>query len=607
MEKKMSKFQKDFCGANRTEKCINICGNVKDKVVSFDGTGYSSLTEFATDFYKANNYEDIRYYSPAMGYSDHIFDENDEIQGNHRRKTLIAPLAAKITETARLQTPVVWIIEDASYLCMSNEHLGHEEHFAWLAIRRAIETAPRSHRFVFLFEKSCDMNRFTEPFKTLFFSKPDHTQRKQFTAEYFPGLDNTALEFVADRTDGLMLSKMDDIFYNAATIRQDADKDLLKTVIDDFLYGSSENPWEEVDEEKLEGLESKLNEWVLGQEEAVNVVSDTIKSACAGLTSVLSGNKAPKGISVFAGTTGVGKTELAKSISKFVFGDEDSVIRIDANEYGKDHNCDRLVGSPPGYVGYEAGGQLTNAVKEKPFCVLLVEEIDKASPKFWDYFMTILQDGRLTSGQGETVMFNNCYIIFTTNLGAAEAAKCDDAEERREILYKEIEKFFLKIKRKEIFGRLKHSIVPFNMIDEDVAREIITKRLDKISENSLNENKVKLIFSDAVAESLAQRFGHSSEYGGRDTINTLNDALRENMTRIYTKHRKPGTVITIYAVEYDAENNAIFQYSVEYNGMPSAAPVAYPPLNPGTGTANNETAATCAAPQRRVRRTAVIS
>ena len=170
---------------------------------------------------------------------------------------------------------------------------------------------------------------------------------------------------------------------------------------------------------KLLRMEEELHKRIIGQEDAINALSRAIRRTRAGLKDP----KRPSGSFIFLGPTGVGKTELAKALAELLFGDESSLIQLDMSEYMEKHTVSRLVGSPPGYVGYEEGGQLTEAVRRKPFAVVLFDEIEKAHPDVFNTLLQILEDGRLTDAQGRTVDFKNTVLIMTSNLGTADLRK----------------------------------------------------------------------------------------------------------------------------------------------------------------------------------------
>ena len=174
----------------------------------------------------------------------------------------------------------------------------------------------------------------------------------------------------------------------------------------------------EINGKKVRAIAKVLGQEVLGQDRAVASVVDIILRATTGLSGIQHSSRTiPRGVMLFAGPTGVGKTELAKTMAREIFGSEEAMIRFDMSEYSQSHSDQRLLGAPPGYVGYDAGGELTNAIKSKPFSILLFDEIEKANPNILDKFLQILDDGRMTDSRGETVYFTECLIVFTSNIG----------------------------------------------------------------------------------------------------------------------------------------------------------------------------------------------
>jgi ATP-dependent Clp protease ATP-binding subunit ClpA len=232
----------------------------------------------------------------------------------------------------------------------------------------------------------------------------------------------------------------------------------------------------------------------------------------------------PKGVLFFVGPTGVGKTELAKSLAEFLFGDEDACMRFDMSEFNHEHSDQRLVGAPPGYVGYEEGGQLTNAVKRRPFSVLLFDEIEKAHVRILDKFLQILEDGRLTDGKGETVYFSETVIIFTSNIGASEVELQSDIKGVREQFLRKVrEHFVATAKRPELLNRIGDNIVPFNFITGDDFLVAIAKaKLQPLRERLKEKYRITDIVFDDEAKAMKALAGSvDRQMGGRGVLNEI--------------------------------------------------------------------------------------
>jgi ATP-dependent Clp protease ATP-binding subunit ClpB len=288
---------------------------------------------------------------------------------------------------------------------------------------------------------------------------------------------------------------------------------LIKQQVDEHDIAKVLSRWTGIPVEKLETSESKkllnlpetLRKRVVGQDEAVIKIAEAIQVHRAGLADP---NK-PIGSFLFLGPTGVGKTEVAKTLADFLFNDEKRVIRIDMSEYMERHAVARLIGSPPGYVGYEEGGQLTEQVRRNPFSVVLFDEIEKAHPEVFNIFLQILDEGRLTDAQGRTVSFKNCIIIMTSNLGSdiiLQAKKLDKKVEEQ------VQQILHKTFRPEFLNRI-DEIVYFRSLDADMIKDITQLQLNKLAQR-LQEQSITLHIADKVVEEIAER-GYEPEFGAR--------------------------------------------------------------------------------------------
>lgn len=306
-----------------------------------------------------------------------------------------------------------------------------------------------------------------------------------------------------------------------------------------FLYGEKENPWEKMNPDKVRSLKQRLTDRVIGQDEAIRSVEDTIIKAFTGLTGMhkSSSRSMPKGIFFFVGPTGVGKTELSKALANFLFGDDDACIRFDMSEYTQPNSDQKLIGAPPGYVGFEEGGQLTNAIREKPFSVVLFDEIEKAAkpnPRILDIFLQILEDGRLTDNRGETTYFGDTVIIFTSNLGASEVKNSGNYDRTSAEFTQIVKEYFdNELKRPEILGRIGYeNIVPFNFInDPEFALNIARSKMNPIRKGILEKYKIELELEDDRSFFNHILEGADLNKGGRDILNALDARLLVPMSR----------------------------------------------------------------------------
>ena len=302
--------------------------------------------------------------------------------------------------------------------------------------------------------------------------------------------------------------------------------------------------------DKLLKLEEILHSRVIGQSEAVIAVSKAVRRARAGLKDP----KRPIGSFIFLGPTGVGKTELARALAESMFGDEDAMIRIDMSEYMEKHSTSRLVGSPPGYVGYEEGGQLTEKVRRKPYSVILLDEIEKAHPDVFNILLQVLEDGRLTDSKGRTVDFRNTILIMTSNVGA-EALKRnkyvgfniqDGAQDHKDMKGKVLEEL-KKAFRPEFLNRIDEIIV-FHALEKEQLKQIVTLMADQLVKR-LKEQHIELVLTDNAQEKISEE-GYDPEYGARPIRRAIQKHIEDRLSEELLK----GTVLTGQNVVIDVED-----------------------------------------------------
>ncbi len=271
--------------------------------------------------------------------------------------------------------------------------------------------------------------------------------------------------------------------------------------------------------QKLLRMEARLHERVVGQDDAVRAISAAVRRSRAGLQDP----KRPVGAFLFMGPTGVGKTEMARSLAQFLFDDESAMVRIDMSEYGEKHSIARLIGAPPGYIGYEEGGQLTEAVRRRPYCVLLFDEIEKAHPDVFNLFLQVFDDGRLTDGQGRTVNFTNSVIIMTSNIGGAlikQLGEAVDRDEQRAAILRELDRHF----RPEFLNRL-DDIIVFNRLSREHIISIVDLQLIRLAQ-ILADRRITIELSEAAKALLADS-GWDPVFGARPLKRAIQRELQD--------------------------------------------------------------------------------
>jgi ATP-dependent Clp protease ATP-binding subunit ClpB len=290
--------------------------------------------------------------------------------------------------------------------------------------------------------------------------------------------------------------------------------------------------------QKLVTMEDRLSNRVIGQEEALAAVSNAVRRARAGLQDP----NRPIGSFIFLGPTGVGKTETARALAEFLFDDERAMIRLDMSEYMEKHAVARMIGAPPGYVGYDEGGQLTEAVRRRPYSVILFDEIEKAHPDVFNVLLQILDDGRLTDSKGRTVDFKNTVLIMTSNLGSREiqAAEGDEKQVREAVLQE------LRLNFKPEFLNRIDDIVIFHQLSQEQIGKIIDVQLERLK-TMLNERNITLVLEPS-ARDLLMREGYDPSYGARPLKRAIQSLIQNPLAvKLLQGEIQPGQTIRLSA------------------------------------------------------------
>jgi energy-coupling factor transporter ATP-binding protein EcfA2 len=390
-------------------------------------------------------------------------------------------------------------------------------------------------------------------------AKPDRTARHMLAPALLrslpgqsadPALQAQAAQDFVDETEGLLLLDMNAIARLARI--EGVAQEQISDAVRRYKVGITEDPWLKIEKEKIRQAAGTIQKRVKGQTHAITHMLDIIKRAVTGVGGGKQGGR-PRGVVFLAGPTGVGKTELAKTVTELLFGDESAYIRFDMSEFSAEHADQRLIGAPPGYIGYNQGGELTNAIREKPFSVVLFDEIEKAHPRLMDKFLQIIDDGVLTSGRGDRVYFSEALIIFTSNLGIyrldnhGERVANVRPEEPFETVQKnvkaEIERHFkLVLNRPELLNRIGENIIVFDFIRPEVAGQIFSQ----MTENTLAglaRLGLTVTLGEAALERLREICLADLSNGGRGIRNHLEAHLVNPLSRaLFDSDAQPGEI-----------------------------------------------------------------
>jgi ATP-dependent Clp protease ATP-binding subunit ClpB len=496
------------------------------------------------------------------------------------------------------------VVDFASRITRAPDHLDANEHRFFVAAERIsltahpivpkgadVATANGKARFnpvLWLVNRGQDLPSWLALDSTrvsvLTLSLPDYETRlaaARHVGNLFAGFDEgdeaARTKFAKDfaqLTDGLSLVAMTDIAQIAN--RQGIAFRDVDDAVQSYKVGVTENPWKkDYLRERIAGALPFIEERVRGQRPAVTKAIDILMRSVMGLTGAQArsvGNR-PRGVLFFAGPTGVGKTELAKTLTQLIFGDDRAYIRFDMSEFAEEHTGARLLGAPPGYIGYDAGGELTNAVREKPFSVVLFDEIEKAHPRILDKFLQILEDGRLTDGRGETAYFSEAILVFTSNLGIfvedehgrrVQSVSAGDPHEVVEARVRTaIQDYFkYRLSRPEILNRIGDNIIVFGFITQEIGGEIFDGMLRNVVNRVRDEHKIDLAIAASVRDRLRELCTRDLGNGGRGIGNQLESLFVNPLARAMFGIPLAGRrALTVTALEEDV--NRIMTVRVE--------------------------------------------
>jgi hypothetical protein len=400
-------------------------------------------------------------------------------------------------------------------------------------------------------------------------SRPDRSARRAVVPSLLRSLpggreaDSSLLKQAEDElvneTEGLLLTDLSAIAQlgRAEGVQVGNISDAVRR----YKVGVTDDPWRKLERERIRSAVDFVTRRVIGQDHAVTHMLDIVKRAATGISGTRRGGR-PRGVAFLAGPTGVGKTELAKTVTELLFGDESAYIRFDMSEFSAEHADQRLIGAPPGYVGYDVGGELTNAIREKPFSVVLFDEIEKAHPRILDKFLQVLDDGVLTSGRGDRVYFSEALIVFTSNLGiysmdttggrVPNVTPDQPFEEVSRRVRQEIENHFkLVLNRPELLNRIGENIIVFDFIRPDIAVRIFDQMVDATLHNMGDVGYVVTIVPE-VRDALRAICLADMSNGGRGIRNQLESHLINPLARALFEEDASGGSFRVVGLESGA-------------------------------------------------------
>lgn len=599
------KWHKEILSFKGIMSTFVIEGNVYDKYPCFnEGKGkylFYNLNDLLFTFFNSGSTEnsyDFLFYDPSLGFSDPMNRKVEMADRLGRKRNVLKRMKeglsglnenrdepsdqmvrdSEVIRTAMTTPPepdedrkrsTAIVLNFASRFASSPDNLSENETLFFLNLQYASNYAKlgngkQKNTLILIVDKFSDIPAWfymnNPNVRQVSVPNPDRETRKAAIDKYYGENDfegGEGKEKYIDLTD-----KMKIVEIEALKRLLDNERDNISDisdVISIYKYGFKDNKWVQI-RKKLRDMDigKEIHERIKGQDQAIEKAVQIIKRSVVGISGLQhSSNTKPKGILFLVGPTGTGKTELVKAITKLLFEDERALVRFDMSEYGEENSDQKLFGAPPGYVGYGQGGQLTNAIRANPFSVLLFDEIEKAHPTIMDKFLQILEDGRMTDGQGNTVYFSETLIFFTSNKGISEEirdpsgkiigresiVKLGDSYETIQSRVSEALKLHFK---PEVLGRIGESnVIVFDYISPEVADEIVDSSLNRINRNIEKEQKITITVTPEGRSWFYNKCKEEKyrESGGRGVgnaieefyLNRLGDFLFENCCGENTK------------------------------------------------------------------------
>lgn len=561
VSKSVPKWQKELNSFKGIKSTFIIEGNVHDVYPYYDENNdkkevdFFSLNRIIANVFNSgetNGFYDYLVCDPLFGFSDPLhFNKtpqlidtlskatenfNSEIRSFNKEDAQSNTADSKMVKNSEIirsaltlstaqeneeRKSVAVIVNFASRFLSSPEGMSINETNFFLNLLYASNNAIRGNKFIntliLVVDKFNDIPAWfyinNPNVRTISVPNPDRSIRDAYVQRYYtifkddtnPEIDKKRSKYV-DLTDGMKILELAEL---RRLCKQEMDNvEDVSDVVSIYKYGFKDNKWLQIREKIGADIKDQIRIRVKGQDQAVDKVVKVLKRSVMGLSGMQhSSDSKPRGILFLAGPTGTGKTELVKTITELLFEDERSLIRFDMSEYREENSDQKLFGAPPGYVGYGQGGQLTNAVKNNPFSVLLFDEIEKAHPSIMDKFLQILEDGRMTDGQGNTVYFTETIIFFTSNVGISYEVERNgkkireylvQPDESYDVIMKKV-KEAMKIEFKpEVLNRIGENIIVFNYIDENSSKAITKSKIESINKNILKSLKMNIGVSDAA-------------------------------------------------------------------------------------------------------------